>query len=333
MATTYFKDISVKGKPVRVPAADIAGRTIIVTGSVLRVARIFDAEFTGTESVDSEALIAGFRASGLRADLLTFAGDIDERQPRLSYRYDWDNVAAAASADHDAWWESLPQTSRKNCRRAAKRGVTLDVVRLDDALVAGIKRLYDESPLRQGRHFWHYGKSLERVREDNSTYLERAEFIGAYFEGELIGFMKIVYVGTTARIMQILAAAAHQDKRPMNALLAKAMEVCHAQGMRFLVYSKFSFGNKKPDDMAEFKLRQGFVQLDFPNYFVPLTARGRLGFSLGLHRGILGILPSGVIDTLSKARRRVLATLHGQASSVVPAAGSAEPTTSATTGS
>ena len=47
----------------------------------------------------------------------------------------------------------------------------------------------------------------------------------------------------------------------MNAMIARAMEVCHAKGMRYLVYSKFSFGNKKHDDMAEFKQRNGFVQL------------------------------------------------------------------------
>ncbi len=165
MTTTYLKEISIKGRRVRVPAADVAGRTIIVTGGLLRVARVFDADFTEREpSVDGDALVEAFQASGLRADLLTFAGDVEERQPRLSYPYDWDNVAAAAASDHDAWWEGLPQTSRKNCRRAAKRGVSVEVTALDDGLVQGIKRLYDESPLRQGRRFWHYGKSLERVR-------------------------------------------------------------------------------------------------------------------------------------------------------------------------
>ncbi len=30
---------------------------------------------------------------------------------------------------------------------------------------------------------------------DNATYLDRSEFIGAYHDGELIGFMKWVDVG------------------------------------------------------------------------------------------------------------------------------------------
>ncbi len=312
MSTIQHREISIKGKPVRVPAAKLAGRTIVVTGRLLRIARVFDADFSEHSSpADPELLAEAFRASGMKADLLTLAGDIDERQPRFRCPYDWDNVAAAAATNYDDWWTGLPQESRKNVRRAAKRGVSVTVAALDADLVQGIKRLYDETPIRQGRRFWHFGKSLDRVRKENSSYLDRSEFIGAYHGCELIGFMKFVYVGNIARIMQILASTSHQDKRPMNAMIAKAMEVCHAKNMKYLVYSKFSFGNKKPDDMAEFKRRNGFVQLDFPQYYVPLTLRGRLGFALGLHRGWLGVLPPGLIDALSRGRRRVLDTLHG----------------------
>jgi hypothetical protein len=307
MSTIQHREISIKGKSVRVPAAEVAGRTIVVTGRLLRVARVFDADFTEQGPLtDPEAFVDAFKASGVEADLLTFAGDVDDRQPRFPYSYDGDNVAAACTTSYDDWWNGLPQESRKNVRRAAKRGVSVRVTALNGDLVQGIKRLYDESAIRQGRRFWHYGKPLDRVREENSSYLGRSEFIGAYHAGELIGFMKFVYVGQVARIMQILASKAHQDKRPMNAMLAKAMEVCHGKGMKYLVYSKFSFGNKKPDDMAEFKRRNGFVQLDFPQYFVPLTLRGRLGFALRLHRGALGVLPPVLIEAISRFRRGLL---------------------------
>jgi hypothetical protein len=312
MSTIVQRQISIKGKSVRVPAGNVAGRTITVTGRLLRVARVFDADFTEQGHItDPEALVEAFKDSALKADLLTFAGDLDERHVKFSYPYDWDNVAAACATSYDAWWNGLPQESRKNVRRSAKRGVSVKVTTLDADLVRGIKCLYDESPIRQGRRFWHFGKPIDQVRTENSSYLERSEFVGAYHAGELIGFMKFVYVGPVARIMQILASTRHQDKRPMNAMLAKAMEACHAKGVKYLIYSKFSFGNKKPDDMAEFKRRNGFVQLDFPQYFVPLTLRGRLGYALGLHRGALGILPPGWIEALSHFRRRMLEITHG----------------------
>jgi hypothetical protein len=197
---------------------------------------------------------------------------------------------------------------RKNVRRAAKRGVTVDVATFDEALVRGIKEIYDETPIRQGRRFWHFGKSVETIRAENGSYLDRAEFIAAYCDGELIGFMKFVRAGSAAIVMQILCKAAHYDKRPMNALIAKAMDVCHAKGISHLVYSKFMYGNKT-DDMTEFKRRNGFVQLDYPRYFVPLTLKGRIAVALKLHRGLLGLLPAQAIEVLGRTRARVLDTI------------------------
>ena len=37
-------------------------------------------------------------------------------------------------------------------------------VPFDDALVRGISRIYDETPTRQGRRFWHYGKDLDAAK-------------------------------------------------------------------------------------------------------------------------------------------------------------------------
>jgi hypothetical protein len=175
-------------------------------------------------------------------------------------------------------------------------------VTLDDALVAGVKALYDETPVRQGRPFWHHGKELEQVRADNSTFLDSSRFIGAYHEGVLIGFMKVVYVGRSAITMQILGSIHHVDKRPMNAMIASAMQMCHADGMARLVYSRFHYGNKGHDSMAEFKRRNGFEEVQFPRYYVPLSPWGRVVIALRLHRGLLGLLPGSVIDVLRKAR-------------------------------
>ena len=75
--------------------------------------------------------------------------------------------------------------------RAQKNGVVAKVVPFTDELVSGIKDIYDESPMRQGKPFWHYKKDFNTIKEDNSSFLERSEFIGAYYKNELIGFEKI----------------------------------------------------------------------------------------------------------------------------------------------
>jgi hypothetical protein len=304
--STAEQTISIRGQRVQVPTASVAGRTVVVTGRFLRLAKIHDVDFLEDQAIaDPGAFVKRLAETGLRPDILTFPQNIDEREPRHpGLPFDWDNAAVAPAGEYERWWNDLPQVVRKNVRRAAKRGVTVDVVALDDNLVRGIKEIYDETPIRQGRRFWHFGKDLETIRSENSTFLDRAEFIAARCDGELIGFVKFVRVGNTAIVMQILSKAAHYDKRPMNALIAKAMEVCHAKGIAYLVYSKFTYGNKI-DDMTEFKRRNGFVQMDYPRYFVPLTLKGQIAVALKLHRGLLGLLPATVIQMFGRARSRV----------------------------
>jgi hypothetical protein len=305
--TNERKAISVRGKIAHVPTVEVGGRTVVVTGRFLRIARIHDSGFVeGQDIEDPGEFLAQLRRSGIAADVLTFAQRIGQETPKYPYRFDWDNAAVASTVSYDQWWSGLPQVVRKNVRRAAKRGVSVRVATFDDRLIQGIKAIYDEAPVRQGRRFWHFGKDLATVRADNSSYLDRSDFIGAYCDDELIGFMKCVYVNDTAVVMQILTKASHNDKRPMNALIAKAVEVCHQKGCVRLVYSKFTYGKKKQSDIAEFKRRNGFVQANFPKYYVPLTLKGRLGLALGMHRGVVELLPSGIINVLLSVRSRVL---------------------------
>lgn len=300
-------EIQIRGRSVLVPATEIDGRTVVLSGRWLKVAAIKDEDWVeGTAVSNPEGFVDQLRSSGLRADIFTFPEALDVGQARLSLPFDWDNVAAVRTSDFQAWWDGLPQESRKNVRRAAKRGVVVKSATLDDAFVAGIKRIYDESPLRQGRPFWHHGKPLERIKTENGTYIDRSEFIGAYHDDELIGFMKWVYVGEAARIMQLLSLSSHSDKRPMNALMAKAIEICHERGKRYLIYGKFTYGNKKDTSIGEFKRRMGFEQIDFPRYYAPLTLKGNVTIALRLHRGLIGVLPAWFIAQLLAFRSRWL---------------------------
>ena len=154
--------------------------------------------------------------------------------------------------------------------------------------------------------FWHFGQDPETIKREQGKYADRSEFLGAYFNNELIGFMKFVYVGRVAKIMQILSKLSHQDKRPMNALIAKAVETCNSEGISYLVYSKLRFGNKRTSPLAEFKCRNGFTELLFPRFYIPLNLKGKIAVKLGLHRGLLGLLPFWLINSLLSVRSVLL---------------------------
>jgi hypothetical protein len=131
--------------------------------------------------------------------------------------------------------------------------------------------------------------------------------VAAYFENELIGFIKLVYVGRLAVILHILAFNAHYDKRPLNALITKAVEICSQKGVNYFVYGNYIYGNKKDSSLVEFKRRNGFEQLNFPRYYVPLTLKGRIYVGLRLYRGLVGLLPGPVLNLLLKIREKLYA--------------------------
>jgi hypothetical protein len=318
-----YAEIHVRGKRVTVPCLRWHDRIVVVNGRWLKIASIHDESFIAGTVVDNpDELISQMKARGMRADILTFSQKIYEKEPQFPYHYDWDNAAIASTTSFEEWWTALPQVVRKNVRRAERRGIKVRTVSFDDEFARGIKSIYDETPIRQGRRFWHYGKDLETVTRENSSYLDRSEFIGAYAGAELVGFMKFVYVDRVAVMMQILSKAAHSDSRPMNALIAKAVEVCASKGIPYLMYSKFTYGNKAHSQIADFKRHNGFAQMDFPRYYVPLTLQGSLAMRLRLYRGVLGLLPPSMISLLSELRAEALKARFDTAGKGAPPAAS-----------
>lgn len=298
-------EISIKGRRTRVPSVRAGAANVVTTGRWLRVARIEDEDYyEGEAANDPEKLVAEFKAQGGSADLFTFCQRIPELRPRHQYPMHWDNVAAIPLVSYSDWWEGLSQETRRNVRLAAKRGLVVREVPLSDELIQGMAEIYNETPFRQGRRFWHYGKDFETIKRDLSTFPERSLFIGAYCGQELIGFIKIVQAAKVAGIMQILCKSGHQDKRPMNALVAKAVEICTAKGCSHLLYCKYVYHRNIPDALTEFKRRNGFKQIDLPRYFVPLTLKGRLAVALRLQFGLAEILPRRVLGALLKARQK-----------------------------
>jgi hypothetical protein len=172
----------------------------------------------------------------------------------------------------------------------------------DDELVRGIAGVHNESTLRQGEPNAYYGKTLEQIKKDHSAFVNRSDFICAYLGTELIGFLKLVHRGEVASILNLATKASHYDKRPANALIAKAVELCETRKARYLTYGMFNYGNKRDNPLREFKNRNGFEEVLTPRFYIPLTTWGKLCMKLKLHRGLLGILPHSVIMMGIKAR-------------------------------
>ncbi len=286
--------------------AEVLSHKLVITRrGPIRIAAIQDEEWIeGEPLAEPESFIRSWQGKP-PGDIFAFARSLPHCEPCYPFHFEWDNVAVAKLGEFSQWWESLPQETRKNVRRSQRRGVTVARVTFDDQLVRGISDIYNETPIRQGRKFWHYRKNFEQVKAENGTYLNRSEFIGAFFKGKLIGFIKFVMVNNVARIMQIVSMEAHTDKRPTNALLAKAVEICCEKRATHMVYGKYVYGKKENSPVTEFKRRNGFERLSFPRYYIPLTAVGSLAIRCRLHRGLAQLVPEKVTSLFLAARSAI----------------------------
>jgi hypothetical protein len=291
-------EISVKGKWCRIPALYIDAFAITVRGRWIKVAIISDEDWLASELEDPEVCLEKLKKHdehGLKADIFSFSQKLPATQPKYSYPMEWESIAAIHVTSFREWWEKLPQESRKNVRRSQRRGIVCRVKKLDDELVEGIVEVNNDSPIRQGKPFDHYGKTAEEVRRDQSTYCNRSDFVAAYHGNELTGFLKIVYRGEIASILQILAKPSRSDLRPVNALIAKAVELCEENGLSYLTYGNYHYGNQGVTSLNQFKTRNGFEEVFVPRYYIPLTMRGRVSMALKLHHGIMGVFPQSII--------------------------------------
>jgi hypothetical protein len=174
-------------------------------------------------------------------------------------------------------------------RKAEKDGVIVSVVPQSDKLAQGIWKIYNETPIRQGRAFPHYGESQALVAAN--MYAEKnSTFIAGYIGDELAGFIQILHGDDIAILSNILSMQKHWDKSVNNALLAKAVEVCALKGERWLMYGRI--GNHPSLD--KFKENNGFVKYPVTRYYIPITGKGRLAIKLGLHRELKDALPDRV---------------------------------------
>jgi len=288
--------ITVRGKPQVLPSIAVGGGTAIVRGGLLTTAEIFDEYWLELRNVpDPLRVLDDCKALARRPDLFTFAQRVPDVRPRFDFFMEPDNIAVVPLSSYDHWLsKQVTASTRRNIKAAMNRGVVVRAVEFDDAYVRGIMSIYNETPIRQGRRFWHYGKDFTTVERENGTYKDRSTFLAAYVAGEMIGYLKIVWDERTAAIMQVLSKSSSYEKRPNNALIAEAVKLACARGIQHLQYEHFVYANKTSSSLTEFKRSNGFCRVDVPRYYVPMTAKGAIALKLGLHRNPKDRLPSWV---------------------------------------
>jgi hypothetical protein len=285
---------------------------LITKGRFVKIAEIFDEYWVLEKSLPNPSqVIQYFQQLESKPDLFTFTQRVPHAQAQYPFHREWDNVAVIPISSYDTWFrEQISSASRRNIRASEKKGIVVKVEPFDEHYVQGIMSIFNESPVRAGRRYWHYGKDFSAVQAENGTYRERSTFLAAYCNNEMIGYMKIVWDTQTAAIMQILSKMAFLEKRPNNAMLSEAVKLCAGRGIKYLLYEKFVYGSKGADSLTRFKESNGFVRMDLPRYHVPLTAKGTVALKLGLHRDPKDMVPQWLRRQLIHFRDRWYAGQH-----------------------
>jgi hypothetical protein len=197
-----------------------------------------------------------------------------------------DNIALLHVTGYDDWWKNIGKKTRNMIRKAEKSGVKTEIAAINDNLARGIWKICNETPIRQGRAFSHYGTPLAAVRESLSS-TQNVAYVGAYLQDELVGFIQLVHGDRITIISQILSLQEHWDKAVSNALVAKAIEVCASSRAEWVMYGRM--GNHPTLD--SFKQNNGFSPFQLTRYYVPLTRKSKIAVKLRLHRELKDALP------------------------------------------
>jgi hypothetical protein len=297
----FAKETLIRGAPARIECIAVAGQTFSIDNGPLTVVSLEDEWYDDVD--DPDAVIEELRTQGdFKPDLLTFWQRIPEIAPRFQYPLEWEYIAVLPVVSYEHWWKNQIKSRVRNLvRHSEKQGVVVKRVPFDDRFVQGMTTIFNETRVRQGRPFWHYGKDFETVKRQFSRFLFREYTIGAYLGEEMVGFMMLGNAGRFGLTGQIISSIRHRDKAPNNALIAKGVEVCDAEKLGYLIYLLWS-----DDSLSEFKRRCGFQRVAVPRYYVPLRWKGRMALNIGAHRGLKAMLPRPLKKRLKGVRSRWL---------------------------
>lgn len=280
-----------------------SGRRLFYTFNEYAFDYIYDIEPNGE-------LLRGLRDKGV--DLFSFIGRTfvqDEPEKNYPFLREIENIALLNITSYNDWWtRTIKKKERQSVKKAEKTGVVIRKTEICEDFIKGVQRIYNETPFREGRRYSGYGLSLEHLRKKFQSVGD-SDILGAYFNEELIGLLWITYGDRAAMFRSFVSFIKHRNKCPNNALIAGAVRCCSERAIHFLVYGdKFGF----LPSLDRFRLHQGFRKFPLPRYFVPLSKKGQVAITLGVHRTIEYSLP--------RLTQRALLPLYNLGSKLMPAA-------------
>jgi len=276
----------------------VDNREFYSTGRIIKICGLINAWYEDVEN--PETLAESLKKFKQRLDIFTFFQRVPHTVPKFNYYMEPYNVAVIKVISYDDWWNNcIGKTTRQAVKKSHKNGVEVRIKNFDDEFVQGICNIYDETPIRQGKRFPHYMDSIEKVRRENGTFIDKSLFLGAYYANELIGFMKVVFEDEFADVLQLLSKISHRDKSVNNALLARAVDICAARGVGYIAYGDLGSGG-----LDDFKRHNGFSRMVLPKYFIPLNCVGTTALMLNLHKKAANLLPEWLALMLKGLRRR-----------------------------
>lgn len=275
----------------------IGGKEVVTKGTLFRTARLRHewCDFLA----DVPTAVEELRGQKQLADVFTFVEEIGTPNRSYGYRAEPTFIAVLPVVSFSKWWDEMGFKARNKVRKAQKCGVDVRVVSLDEDFARGVQSIYNESPVRQGRKFIHYGRGASDIFNELLSFKGKSTFVGSYFEGNLIGFMKLFHGNGVLRTVHIIATLAHRDKNVMDGLIAKAVELCDEKNAGFLHYGSWTDGG-----VGAFRTKHGFQRMEVARYYIPLGWRGEVMLNWNLHRPLRDRLPKRVTQTLTKLRAK-----------------------------
>lgn len=294
----FTKETLSNGKPAQIECIEIGDQTFSITRGLITVIRLEDEWYEDIH--DPQAVISALKVGiDFKPDIFTFWQRMPDVEPKHPFHQELEEIAVLPINSYNYWFNHQIKSRVRNLvRKAEKEGVVVREASYDDAFVRGMTTIFNETPIRQGRRFWHYGKDFVTVKKQFSRYLFREHLFGAYYQGTMIGFMMMGDAGRFGITGQIISSIRHRDKAPNNALIARAVKACEERNLGYLIYLFWS-----DDSLGEFKRRCGFEKTKVPRYYVPLTQKGNLALKCGAHRGWKRMLPKRIKDPLKRLRQ------------------------------
>ena len=135
----------------------IADKEISVAGNFFRTARLRHEWCDFLEN--PPAALQQLQNGHSFADLFTFVQDICDNCGNYPFHMETTDIAVLPVTSYKQWWDEIGFKARNKVRKVQKCGVELREVQLDDDFAKGVEAIYNETPIRQGRAFFHYGKN------------------------------------------------------------------------------------------------------------------------------------------------------------------------------